>query len=497
MLIVNCNTITVVSITLFLIVCKIINGYWERKGVFTLKPKLFFGNAQDVVFHKKSLGEQIKAFYDKLNLNGKQFGGYYFLMRPILVVSDLELIKRVLITDFDHFTDHPMYTNGTNDPLTGNLFALKGEKWKKQRVHLSSACNTKTSKVMFDTILSCCKEMEMTIDNKVESREVVDIVPLLCNVNMTILLACTCQLEFNDLKHLSSTLYNYCSSILHSQTTWDSIVNLMSFIFPQFFTILNVKAYSEEMTSFFVSLVNDIVQHRQAKNIIRKDLMGLLIQLKSDKEVTLNHKEIAAQLFMFLAAGHETSSITSAFCMYELCINQYLQDKVREEINLTLLGTNGVISFDDLSKMKYVDQCIYETLRKYPSMVIHSRVCTKTYVIPNTNVTITKGTPLFIPTYGLHMDPRYFPNPETFDPDRFSENTTSDRPSCSFLPFGGGPRTCIAYKFGLVQVKLALVTLLRRYKFSLHPSTKVPMEHDPKHFVVYPTTPILLYAEKI
>ncbi|XP_031328126.1 probable cytochrome P450 6a23 isoform X2 [Photinus pyralis] len=475
------TAITVVLITLFLIVCKVINGYWERKGAFTLKPKIFFGNAQSVIFQKRSLGEEIKEFYDKLNSNGVQYGGYYFLMRPILVISDLELIKRMLVTDCDHFTDHSMYVNEANDPLTGNLFALKGEKWKKLRVHLSSAYNTKTSKVMFDTLLSCCKEMEMAIDNKVKSGEVVDIVPLLCDVNMAILLACTCQMEFNNLKHLTSTLHHYCSSILHSRTTWDSIV----------------KAYSEELTNFFVSLVNDIVHHRQANNIIRKDLIGLLIQLKSDKELTLNHKEIAAQLFLFLAAGHETTSLTPAFCIYELCINQCLQDKIRDEISLTLLGTNGVISFDDLSKMKYVDQCIYETFRKYPTMVVHSRVCTKTYVIPNTHVTVTKGTPVLIPTYGIHMDPRYFPNPEIYDPERFSEHTISDRPSCSFLPFGVGPRTCIAYKFGLVQVKLVLITLLRRYKFSLHASTNVPLEHDPKHFMIYPSTPILLYVERI
>jgi len=86
---------------------------------------------------------------------------------------------------------------------------------------------------------------------------------------------------------------------------------------------------------------------------------------------------------------------------------------------------------------------IAETLRKYPSLPLLTRECTKRYTIPGTSVTIEKGMPVIIPLLGIHKDPKYYPNPEKFDPDRFTVEAKSKRHHFTYLPFGEGPRICI------------------------------------------------------
>jgi cytochrome P450 family 6 len=84
-----------------------------------------------------------------------------------------------------------------------------------------------------------------------------------------------------------------------------------------------------------------------------------------------------------------------------------------------------------------------ETLRKYPPIPFLPRECTKKYAIPGTNITLEKGTSIVIPVLGIHKDPKYYPNPEEFEPDRFKDDVKSKRHHFTYLPFGEGPRICI------------------------------------------------------
>ena len=84
-----------------------------------------------------------------------------------------------------------------------------------------------------------------------------------------------------------------------------------------------------------------------------------------------------------------------------------------------------------------------ETLRKYPAVAGLPRKCTRNFKVPDSDLVIEKGTIIGIPTNGLHWDERYFPNPEKFDPERFTEEEKAKRHHYTYLPFGEGPRVCI------------------------------------------------------
>lgn len=143
-------------------------------------------------------------------------------------------------------------------------------------------------------------------------------------------------------------------------------------------------------------------------------------------------------------------------------------------------------------------------MRKYPPIVVLNRICTENYQIPKSDVVIEKGTTVFIPVLGIHYDPQYYSDPEKFDPQRFTEEENSKRHSFTYLPFGEGPRTCIGSKskfkhnykmvlmtfsptglrFGLIQTKIGIASLIRNYSFSLDQATKLPLQ--------FKTTAILL-----
>jgi cytochrome P450 family 6 len=167
-----------------------------------------------------------------------------------------------------------------------------------------------------------------------------------------------------------------------------------------------------------------------------------LYTIISGLEKSLDTEEIAAQAFLFYIAGSDTSSSLVAYTLYELTLNPELMERVKTEISEVLAGNNNEITYDCLQEMKFLDLCIQETLRKYPGLPILNRICTKDYVIPGSSYTIKEGTSVIISLLGQHRDPAYFPDPESYIPDRFSKehpNYVAD----AYIPFGDGPRNCI------------------------------------------------------
>ncbi|KAJ3651620.1 hypothetical protein Zmor_017647 [Zophobas morio] len=213
------------------------------------------------------------------------------------------------------------------------------------------------------------------------------------------------------------------------------------------------------------------------------------------KDVTL--EEITAQSFVFFLAAFETSSSTMSWAMYELAKNPHIQQKVRDEINTVVARCGGKLTYEGIQEMKYLSQVVDETLRKYPPGAALNRRCTQDYKVPDHDIIIKQGTRVFIPVLGIHYDEEYYPDPEKFDPERFNEENIRSRPQYAYIPFGEGPRICIGLRFGLMQSKVGLASLLMKHKFALNEKTKGRPKFTIDSFVLTQEKEIWLNAERI
>jgi cytochrome P450 family 6 len=184
--------------------------------------------------------------------------------------------------------------------------------------------------------------------------------------------------------------------------------------------------------------------------------------------------------------------------MFELSVNEEIQVKAREDVKNAIKKHGGKLTYDSVADMTYLEQCVNETLRKYPGGATLQRIALSDYKLQNSDITIPKNTGVIIPVHAIHWDEELYPNPSKFDPERFTPEEIASRHPMAYIPFGEGPRICVGLRFGLVQTKIALAKVLMRYKFTIdRTKTTVPLKILPSSFVLTAAEKIILNISKI
>uniref|UniRef100_T1GQ91 Cytochrome P450 n=1 Tax=Megaselia scalaris TaxID=36166 RepID=T1GQ91_MEGSC len=268
------------------------------------------------------------------------------------------------------------------------------------------------------------------------------------------------------------------------------IIESMIISMPKLAERLNMKMTLDDVEEFFMKVVDDTIAYREKNNIVVTDENG--------KQVPgLNRGELAAQAFVFFLAGFETSSTTMGFLLYELALNPEIQEALRSEILTALEGNDGQLTYEMLSEIPLLDKVIMETLRKYPILHQLDRQALNDYPISGTKHVIEKGIRVIIPVDAIHYDPEIYPDPEKFDPERFTPEEIQKRHPMAWLPFGEGPRNCIGLRFGKMQVKIGLITLLKDYSFSVSDKTVIPIKINLEQFLLQSVGGIYLKVKKL
>jgi len=164
----------------------------------------------------------------------------------------------------------------------------------------------------------------------------------------------------------------------------------------------------------------------------------------------------------FMLAGHDTTTVTTKWCLFLLGNYPGVQDQVQEELDTICLSREHKLTMDDIRSMKCLERCIKESMRIYTSVPLVGRLLTEEIQI--NGYTLPKGTTANLDFYSLHRDERYFPDPEVFDPDRFLPEHTSRRNPYAYLPFSAGMRNCLGQKFAMLAVKVILSSILHKFR---------------------------------
>ncbi|XP_066152267.1 probable cytochrome P450 6a13 [Euwallacea fornicatus] len=467
------------------------HGYWRRKGVTQLEPEFFFGNARGLFGGNSSIGEIALNFYRNLRKKKVKFGGVYMSYTPNFVPVDPDIIKDIMQKNFDHFTAHfPPLMFPT---IFGkSLFHLEGDAWRKTRKQLSPTFTSGKMKMMFETLLEKTSVLENLIDEYANLSAAVNMKDVLVRFTSDVVGSVGFGIDCNAMKDPDSQFLKQGRYILDPPEKKSSYLDLLI----RAFGIRKLRKDIKPAENFFKNMVQQTIDYREKNNVYRKDFMHLMIQLKnrgivSDDEQIFNKSDnlskintndiynlddITAQCLIFFIAGFDTSATTMSFAILELAQHPEMQQKIRDEANEVLERYNGKMTYEAMMELTYTEQVIDETLRKYPPLGNIPRVCTKDYTIPGTDIVVEKGTFTSIPAWGLHLDPEYFPEPEKFDPERFSLENKKNIRDFTYIPFGEGPRMCLGLRFGMMQTKAGLVSLLRNHNFSLNKKTTVPIK---------------------
>ncbi|KAK9506049.1 hypothetical protein O3M35_008055 [Rhynocoris fuscipes] len=474
-------------------------SYWEQKGFPCVKGRFPFGSQANIVLMTEYTGIALQQIYEKLAPH--PFGGIYIVRRCELLLRDPEIIKKILIKDFTHFVSRTSIKPATF--LQRHLFNANGDLWRALRIKLSPTFTSGRLKSMFNLFNECSMKLDGKLKCLADNEENLDVKELMSRFTTDIICTCAFGLDVNSLDRPDNKLRELGKTIFTKFSWKIHIVRLLLLVMPFLRKMISVRTNSIELETYLLKTITDTVAYREKNNIRRNDFLDLLIDIMKNDNLSVDGrlgklsseehgsvdnlkmdlKLMTANCFAFFAAGFETSSSVQANCLYELALNQDIQDKLRNEIDEVLKRYNGEISYQALQEMPYLEQVISETLRKYPTVPTVSRICDKNYQIPETNLVIDKGTSVVIPVYALHHDSKYYPDPEKFQPERFAPENKSSIPSCAYLPFGEGPRICIGMRFGLLQTKTGIVTTLAKYKLLKTDDTPERLTFEPANFI--------------
>lgn len=170
---------------------------------------------------------------------------------------------------------------------------------------------------------------------------------------------------------------------------------------------------------------------------------------------------------LFFAVGHETTATLLSSCGLFLALYPDLQDRLYNEIRIAYDEDKGNIKYDTLLELQYLDAFISEALRFYTPTLTFDREASEDVEIEldDRKFTIPKGMGVVIPFHAVHHDPDNHEDPERFDPERFMPENRHKIKPCTFIPFGSGPRFCLASRFALIEAKLALSRLVYKFRF--------------------------------
>ncbi|KAG5668821.1 hypothetical protein PVAND_016744 [Polypedilum vanderplanki] len=478
-------------------------NYFKDRGIPHIKPKFPMGNLQGIG-STDHIFDVVCDVYNKFKGKGPIIG-LYSVTTPIYLITDLELIKKITIGDFNYFINRGGFVNEKEEPLTAHLFTLRDDKWRFIRNKLSAAFSSGKMKAMYFTISDKGRDYVELVSKAVTKTKSIDIKELTNRFTIDIVSSVAFGMESNTMKYQHPELVNIFHEIFDPDATLFQKFFIMA-SFPRIAKALKLRFFSKQISDFFMNVVGSNIESREKLGDNRQDFLNMLIQLKNKGSIDgefstetrkISMNDVMAQSFVFFFAGADTSSSTISLTLAELAHHTEVQEKLRTEILEKTKEEKDEISYETLQEMTYLNQVVNEILRMYSSGSILIRQAAKDYKVENTKHIIPKGADVWISMIGIHYDEKYWKNPYKFDPERFTQEEIAKRPNYCYAPFGDGPRACIGMQYALLTVKFGVATIIKNFKVTPNSKMKYPIKLNPKATNLEPIGGYQLDFEKV
>ena len=433
--------------------------------------------------------------------------GYFLFGQPQFIINDADLAKRVLIKDFEHFSDLREFDQNSK---IADLFltSLKGDEWKKMRSMMSGVFTSGKLKLMAKHIAKVGLNFEEHVSKLAEKGDDCCMKELGSLITLDGLASAGYGVETNSFKDLNNEFRVKAMTVIGAPgyTTSMRMTKMMTVaIAPKLAKLLNFEIMPSDCVAYFEKIIKDTYQQRLESGTRRNDIIDMMIdEIKNknekknvneneyDKDAAIDTKGLGtlkeagydeesllvANALLLFMVGFDTTSMGFAIVAHKLACYPELQDKVLNEID-DVIGSNDDVTYDLVQKLKYMDNFINEVYRHNDIMVAHERLCSKDYKVPDTDFIIPKGRYVKIYFAPFLKNPDYFKNPNEFDPDNFLPENKPNKFGVQI--FGHGPRNCIGMRYANMTIKICLVYLLRNHKVVQGPRFKKDLEFDPQN----------------
>jgi cytochrome P450 len=406
------------------------------------------------------------AFFTRLAREYGDVAAFRLAWRRVLLLSHPDLIESVLATNSRNSIKH--FALRLNRLLLGNgLVTSEGEFWLRQR-RLSQPAFARDRLAGYGEIMVVCARRRLTTWKAGETRD-------LHAEMMQLTLEIVGQALFGaDVAGEARTVGQALEVALECY-----IARLKSlFLFPVWLPTRRNRRLREAVGRLDAILFR-IIQQRRDRSADdgaggQDDLLSRLLHAQDEDGSRMTDQQLRDEAMTLFLAGHETTALNLAWTWYLLAQHADVEARLHAELRAVLGGRAP--TFADLPRLVYTERIVHESLRLYPPVYAVGREAVHDCTIGG--YPVSAGTTLLLSQWVVHRDPRFFPDPEVFDPDRWAGERLMGLPKYAYFPFGGGPRVCIGNTFAVTEAILVLATIGQQFRFRLVPGQAIrPMAH--------------------
>ena len=446
-------------------------------------PKIYSGNYS--VLAKTGYLDSISKW---MSQHGPTFI-CYFGIKPTIVTQDVEIIRSIMMKNFDSFINR-VYVPRLLGTAQGLPF-MEGDQWRRVRRILTRTFSSKKLRMMSPLIEERCKSLRNKLVVVSDTDSSINVLEWFGAFTMEVTLATAFSRDIHLDSDKEHPLMKAAASYFNSNQVGNSLAleKLMMFLShfswsePILKYLMRITKTAQDwkfLEETALKLIEDRRNTMATVGNTAQDLLWLMLEAHDENVETksnayLNNEEIAGSVITFILAGYDTTKIALSYTAYLLALNPTIQDKLIREINEYYKINPDCSLHDAAENIEYVTMVLYESMRLFPPIPKITRECNQTCAVTD-ELTVEKGTAVIFPIYVLHHNVEYWPNPDKFDPERFNPHNEQSYPTFAYLPFGEGPRQCIAKRLALMEAKIALVSILKDFQFKRTTDTEETLD---------------------